>query len=292
MSAEFAYEAADAYRIAGRLFEADSPRAIVVALHGARSHGEWYLESAAFLAERGYAVVLLDRRGSGLNRDRDAGDAPSAGILLSDVERAVAEARRRIGALPVVLMGISWGGKLAACYAARRGDDLAGLILSAPGIAAKADLPLGRKLLVTICRLVAPRVTFALPLEAPELFTANPERIAYLKQDRLSLLRATARFLVTSRMLDVYLTRRVDRIRVPTLMTLAGHDDVVHNEGLRVFFGKLACPKTLVVMEKAHHTLEFDEDRDAYFDTLVKWLDETIGAGAAGKSAPMEGEGS
>ena len=36
----------------------------VVFLHGIQSHGGWYVETAAALAERGYTVFLPDRRGS------------------------------------------------------------------------------------------------------------------------------------------------------------------------------------------------------------------------------------
>ena len=42
-------------------------RGNVVHLHGIQSHSGWYVETAAELARRGYAVYLADRRGSGLS---------------------------------------------------------------------------------------------------------------------------------------------------------------------------------------------------------------------------------
>src|SRR5207253_7502356 len=57
----------------------------VVGLHGIQSHGGWYLESCRRIADAGYDVVFLERRGCGLN-DRDRGDAPSFRRLLRSEE--------------------------------------------------------------------------------------------------------------------------------------------------------------------------------------------------------------
>ena len=42
-------------------------RAGLIFLHGIASHGAWFAETAAFLAEHGIAVYAPDRRGSGLS---------------------------------------------------------------------------------------------------------------------------------------------------------------------------------------------------------------------------------
>ncbi len=60
----------DGYRQAVREWEVENPLAHVVCLHGVVSHGGWYLKSGAHLASEGFSVHLLDRRGSGLNRQQ------------------------------------------------------------------------------------------------------------------------------------------------------------------------------------------------------------------------------
>lgn len=271
MSLTRTYSATDDYVIAYRWFEASRPRAVVVGLHGVRSHSEWYVDSAQHLSKCGFTTMLVDRRGSGMNA-RARGDTPNARTLLGDVDLAVNLARRQTQGLPVILLGISWGGKLAACYAAKHPKELAGLILSAPGIAPRVHLTSQEKLRVALCALLAPRAKFDIPIPSDDMFTANPARLQYLAQDALGLRKATARFFVASRVLDGYLARRVSRMAAPTLMLLAGRDKIINNEGLRAFYARLACPKEIVFFADAHHTLEFEPRPDAYFDRLAAWI--------------------
>src|SRR5689334_10539782 len=63
-------------------------RGSLVYLHGIQSHGGWYVETAAALAERGYTVFLPDRRGSGAcGEPRGHFDSPDQ--LVEDVGRFV-----------------------------------------------------------------------------------------------------------------------------------------------------------------------------------------------------------
>ncbi len=47
--------------------EQRNANAALIFLHGIASHGAWFAETAAFLAEHGIAVYAPDRRGSGLS---------------------------------------------------------------------------------------------------------------------------------------------------------------------------------------------------------------------------------
>src|SRR4051812_4215658 len=89
-------------------------RGNVVHLHGIQSHSGWYVETAAELARRGYAVYLTDRRGSGLSA-APRGDFAGSQQLVDDVGAIVDEAGGR-AAGPI---GGGWGGRPpVAFYAA------------------------------------------------------------------------------------------------------------------------------------------------------------------------------
>src|SRR5919109_2573791 len=105
-------------------------------LHGIESHGTWFLPAAARLREFGCTIYLLDRRGSGLNMNPSPGDVSSAQVLLEDVRRF----RRRLGHVPIHLVGLSWGGKLAAAVALDQPEGLQSLILITPGLRYRTDL--------------------------------------------------------------------------------------------------------------------------------------------------------
>ncbi len=250
-------------------------RAVVVMLHGIQSHSGWYVGSAEHLAQLGVSVVALDRRGSGMNREA-RGDAPNCRVLLEDVRRTVTQAHQLFPGRPVHLVGISWGGKLAVAFALRYRHMLQSLILVTPGLYPQVDLHPLDKLAVLFWRFWEPRRLFPIPLSDPHLFTANPDRVHYITEDPLSLHRATARFLMVSRWLDVLVQRRGPTLRLPVLLFLAGQDRIVDNLKLRRFFEALPGPCTrLVAYPEAHHTLEFEPDPRPFFEEVTQWVLET-----------------
>ena len=55
----------DDYSAYARYWPAKAPRGAVLYHHGIQSHCGWYEASAAAIAEAGFAVLQIDRRGSG-----------------------------------------------------------------------------------------------------------------------------------------------------------------------------------------------------------------------------------
>src|SRR5438309_6017869 len=105
--------ASDGYLIHVAVWPATGPvRGRVVVLHGVQSHGGWYHRLGRTLADAGYETHFPDRRGSGANRV-DRGHAPSARRLVADLAERLRSLRDPDRATPLVLAGISWGGKLA-----------------------------------------------------------------------------------------------------------------------------------------------------------------------------------
>src|SRR4051812_39392486 len=134
-----AYEAKDGRRLFARVWSKPGARARVVLLHGIISHGGWDEELAIHLRKAGYEIHFLDRRGSGLNAEQP-GDVGSWHTWIEDVaeylRRFCADSAIDSGSeqLPVVLGGISWGGKLAVAIARRHPALLDAVALICPGI--------------------------------------------------------------------------------------------------------------------------------------------------------------
>jgi alpha-beta hydrolase superfamily lysophospholipase len=256
-----------------RHWETRAPRGAVVAVHGIRSHSGWYTLSCAHLASAGYDVVFPDRRGAGLNK-ASRGDLSDWCVLVDDLREFVASVRRRLGGIPVHLEAISWGAKLA-CAALILHPDLAdSLLLVAPGLVPKVDAGPAVKLKTAAALLVSPRKLFDVPLGDARLFTDNPDRIATIERDGLSLRKCTARFLYQTRKLDRFVRRRAGELHVPLLMMLAGRDRIVDNDKVRALFERFASrPKDLIIYPDAAHTLEFEPGAKPIFDDMVHWLD-------------------
>jgi len=270
------FTAGDGYSWRYRRYPAaGGARAQVVCLHGIQSHGGWYEYSCRRMAEAGFNVFFLDRRGAGLN-DEARGDAPGFRRLLDDVAEFIqalrgpsAEARA-----PVFLVAVSWGGKLGAALQRRHPGLTGGLALLCPGFCPRVGPSRRERLAILWSRLVAPGRPFPVPLSDPELFTATPRWQRFIRDDPRALRRATARFFVESVRLDGYLLWARRQVRLPVLLLLAEHDRVIDNARTRAYVGHFRSPDVEVhEYPGAHHTLEFEPDPDRFLADLLRWLD-------------------
>jgi alpha-beta hydrolase superfamily lysophospholipase len=274
------FTASDGYTWKCRRYDPAGPsRGEIVALHGIQSHGGWYENSCSWLAGRGWGVSFLDRRGSGLN-DAARGDCPGFRRLVDDVAEYL---RSRPSQLrPVVLLAISWGAKLATALQMRHPGLCDRLVLITPGFCPRVRPSLRERLRIAARRFVRPSALHPIPLNEPELFTANPERVRYIADDPLALRRATARLLFESARMDLYLKVARRYVTVPTLVLLAGRDRIIDNERTRRFVRRFA-DVSLAEFRDANHTLEFEGGGPPFLDCLERWLYERIPP-APGKS--------
>lgn len=271
----------DGYVLRGRIWRAaGAPRGAVLYLHGIQSHGGWFEWSAAVLARAGYVVVLPDRRGSGLNAEA-RGDTPSAERWLEDVEELATWIGREAGAGPPAVVGVSWGGKLAAAWALRGPGAAARLLLIAPGIFPAVDVGLWGRCRIGAALLTRPTRMFPIPLNDPALFTDNPAGREFIASDPLKLTTATARFLYESSRLDRRLARTPKAgLQVPVTLVLAGRDRIIRN-GRTVGWLRRVARRTPEVAELAGsaHTLEFEADGRAFQHLLEQWGAAVVVAG-------------
>ena len=233
------FTAADGYRLAARVYDASAqPAARVIFLHGIISHGGWYLAGCRHMAAAGIETHFLDRRGSGLNTSQ-RGDVDHYRTWLGDVEGYLDHLP--VGP-PTFLLGISWGGKLAAAVARHYRGPLAGLGLLCPGLYARQGAgPLARFGLRIAQRLGLGRLRVTIPLDDPTLFTADAQWQTYVSGDPLALRQVTIRFALADLDLTRY-AREAQEIRMPTLLVLAGRDRIIDNARVRAFAGKWSRP--------------------------------------------------
>ena len=242
----------------------------VLYLHGIQSHPGWFVGSAQALARAGHEVFQPARRGSGLAR-ADRGDCASVRQLIEDVAAGAQHVLGETKAEKLALVGVSWGGKLATAYALTAADPLGALVLVAPGIAARVDVPLRTKLAIAAARCCWAGRRFPIPLNDPELFTDNPPMQEYLRGDSHRLHRASARFLVASALLDRMLARApAGSLKLPTTLILARRDRIIDNVATRSAVERLTAGRARVVEVDACHTIEFEPDVRGFYDLLCE----------------------
>jgi alpha-beta hydrolase superfamily lysophospholipase len=118
------------------------PRAVVNIIHGMGEHGGRYAGLAAFLCKAGFEVWCADQRGHGRSADLAVNSEANGGLcghcadkgaitkVLLDINKINEKIKSASPALPLFLLGHSWGSFIAQNYIESSKTNLAGCILS------------------------------------------------------------------------------------------------------------------------------------------------------------------
>ena len=250
----------------------DAPRATVLLVHGLGEHAGRYDALARHLGAWGYAVRGYDHYGHG-ESSGPRGGLPWDTRLLDDLTDIVDATRARMPAgQPLVLLGHSMGGLVAARFVALGVRPVDALVLSSPAF----DAGLGpvQKLLLATLQRIAPNLRVGNGLDARYLSHDASVVRAYLADplchDRISV--RLARFIAEAGPATV---ARAAHWQVPTLLLWAGADRLVNPAGSRAFAS--AAPKERVqahCFEPLYHELfnESPELAEPVLERLQHWL--------------------
>lgn len=193
----------------------------MVMIHGIGEHSGRYGHIGAAFAAAGIDVVMADNRGHG-QTGTDRGYVESFDEFLDDIEDLLAD-RREFG-VPVVLLGHSLGGLIAARYlvSPRPQPDLA--ILSAPAL--DADVPRWQRVAAPVLSRIAPKVFVPSEIDASAL-TRDPEIQEAYVNDPLRVGGATARLGHEIFGAMDYTRRSLNQLRTPTYVLHGAADTIV-----------------------------------------------------------------
>lgn len=253
-------------------------RGVVLIVHGLGEHAWRYDHVAKRLNSWGFAVRAYDQYGHGESMG-PRGALPSSERLLQDLGEVVDESRARMHAgTPLILLGHSLGGLVAARFVALALRPLQGLVLSSPAF--DPGLSGFQKLLLALLPRIAPNLRVGNGLD-PRYLSHDPDVVARYRSDRLVHDRISARLAVFIAENGPATVACAPAWKVPTLLMYAGADKLVNPAGSRAFAD--AAPNDLVTarcFESLYHELfnELQPDRERVFDQLQLWLDERFGA--------------
>ena len=257
-----------------------TPKPPVLIIHGIQSHPGWFSPTCFALADAGHPVYCIARRGSGANAS-PRGHASSISQLFDDLDCAREFVNKQAGGQKIHLAGISWGGKLLACYLAQRPsvqEQVLSATLICPGISAAVDISPRTKLSIGFSLLTGGKKLFDIPLSQPGLFTKNPKMIAYLENDQLALHQATAKFLFLTAKMEKILTRcDHNAIKCRLNLILADRDRIINNAKCKRIVEKITDENFEVHTLVGEHTLDFEADPSAFHQCLRGCLDSKLG---------------
>ncbi|WP_051255360.1 alpha/beta hydrolase [Variovorax paradoxus] len=255
-----------------RLPTAGASRAVVVLVHGLGEHAGRYHELAARLHAWRFAVWAHDHHGHGESSGA-RGALPGELRLVEDLALVIDDARRENPGLPLVLLGHSLGGLVAASLVARGVRPVDGLVLSSPGL--DPGLSGFQKALLAVLPRIAPRLRVGNGLDDNFLSHDRAVVQAYrddpLTHDRIGS--RLARFLARE---GAVVQQAAAHWPVPTLLIYAGDDHLVVPAASRAF-AAAAAPSGMVeaqCFESLYHEIFNELDAGPVFAALQRWLDK------------------
>ena len=248
-------------------------RGVVLIVHGLGEHAWRYDALALQLNNWGFAVRAYDQYGHGESMGQ-RGALPSDDRLLQDLAEVVDETRVRMhDETPLIVLGHSMGGLVAARFVSLGMRRLEALVLSSPVL--DPGLSAFQKLLLAVLPRLAPNLRVGNGLN-PNFISHDPQVVARYKADPLVHNRISARLAVFIAQGGPATIAYAPQWTLPTLLLFAGDDKLVNPAGSRAFSS--AAPANVVTshcFESLYHEIfnEAEPARGQVLAHLKAWLD-------------------
>jgi alpha-beta hydrolase superfamily lysophospholipase len=247
------------------------PRGAVTIVHDAGEHGGRYLRLARGLASAGWSVALPDLRGHG----RSEGErGHSAGIreVLRDVGDVQDHLAYRQPEAPKVLIGQGLGALYCLAYACERPEGVAALVLSAPLLEPRFEMPQPAGGLLKMLKKVRPTSPGRIGWTSEQL-TGDAEERRSRGDDALVHDVITVRSGAQAEEAARKYPPRIAQLPMPTLVLQGDRDPIARAEVAR----SLSGPSLDVqVFEGLSHDLFHESRAGDVIAVVTAWLDAKL----------------
>lgn len=244
------------------------PKGDVVLVHGIGEHSGRYAEVGSWLTEGGYRVRSFDLLGFGASSG-PRGDIARWSLYLDQVEGHL-RAMRTEGR-PLVLMGHSMGGLIAAEYVVSERPQPDLLVLSSPALMGGASW---QRAIAPFIGRAFPTLSLGTRVKGSQLSRDPAVGEAYMS-DPLNLFKATFRLGANIFASQDRVAPLLSRISIPTFVIHGGSDTLVPPEASQLLLG-LPGVERRVYPDLRHECLNEPEGREVTAD-ILSWLDEHMG---------------
>jgi alpha-beta hydrolase superfamily lysophospholipase len=254
-----------------RQWNAPGAQVVLLAVHGLGGHTGRWEPLADFFSPRGVAVYALALRGFG-DTPGLKGHVDSFNTYFSDIESLVDVIRTEYPRQKIFLLGESLGGLICFLAAMERGRSFAGLICLSPSFADTLNIDMKTFWGVIFSFVFAPAKQFTLPLSL-SCCSRDIELVKRLDADPREHRLASSRLLAGIVLAEQRAKILSNRIAIPVLFLLSGHDTIVSTaESRRVFQTLKVRDKTVKVYPEMLHALSIDTGRESVFEDMWNWI--------------------
>ncbi len=261
----------DGLRLGLRHWDAENPRAVVVALHGMNDYSRAFEMPASRWATLGITTYAFDQRGFG--RSPGTGFWPGANAMRQDIADFVDVLRARHPGLPVVVLGESMGGAVVLSALDKGPDPQAdGYVLIAPAVWGWSALPLTHRALLWLTAHAAPWWTLTggnidiTPSDNLDMLIENGRDPLFLKATRTD-----AVYGLVDLMEDAYESGAGIGDK-PVLLVYGGRDDIIPNDATQSVIASFSSNAEVTFYPDGYHMILRDLEAAPRWDEVAGWI--------------------
>ncbi len=257
----------------------DDPRAAMIIAHGLGEHSGRYGHLLEAMADDRISFFSLDHQGHGRSGGT-RGHVNDFADYVADIKQYLDEiVKKEAPGLPLICLGHSMGGLIAALFALTHQQEISALVLSAPAFVPGVPVPAIQAAAARIVSRILPRLTQSNKLDADDL-SHDPQTVRAYQDDPLVHDRVSTRWFVSFQETAEACLARAGELTLPLLVTQGTEDKMVSPEGSRRFFEKVkGADKTLKLFGGLYHETmnELPQDREVVLETVADWIRQRLG---------------
>lgn len=247
------------------------PKAVLLVVHGLAEHGGRYMNLVNHFLPLGYAVYAADHLGHGSSEGRRVyverfTDYTDTLVTFHEMIRGWQKDK------PVFLVGHSMGGLIGALYLLDHQDELAGAVLSGPGVKVPDDISPVTIFAGKVLSILMPRLGL-IQLEA-EGVSRDPAVVKAYETDPLVYRgKITARLGVEMIKAMKQVSAEESRISLPLLILQGGADRLVHPSGAQMLHdGVASVDRKIILYDGLYHEVFNEPEHGRVLRDVEMWL--------------------
>ena len=274
----------DGARLGLTTWAAETPQAVIVAVHGMNDYAQSFALAADWWArEANLTTYAYDQRGFG--RSPHKGRWLGADAMRNDLRAAIEAAREKHPSLPIYAAGHSMGAAVVLSAMGENRLPVNGVILAAPGVWGGSQMPILYRLSANIAATAAPGKTL------------TGERAARQATDNIDVLRAMQadENVIKETRLDAVLgvTRIMgeaydasDEAGGDILFLYGEKDEIIPVKSMRRAAARLCGEVDVRVYQQGWHLLFRDLQAEAVWRDAAAWIEQRNAAGPSLGAGP------
>jgi alpha-beta hydrolase superfamily lysophospholipase len=246
----------------------ENPEHVLIFINGLESHAGWFSGMAADLVKKRIATYGLDRRGSGLN-------VKSFGRFedwICDINMLIKMAKEENPGTKTHLISVCFGAKSTTVCAIQKAEGFDSLIYLSPGMSVRVKPTFIEKLKIGLSMLPGLSFNVRSPIRDDEMFTDSPEALYFLYNDKLRTFSPRASDFFQAKKIDSYISKNSDKVKIPSLVLLAGKDRIVDNAKTKLAFQKFDQKPKIIEYLESEHVIFFGQAKNKLTDDIADFI--------------------